>query len=314
MQKLISKTKGLIAAPFTPMDPSGQLDLSRIPDYALWLKQNGVVGAFICGTTGEGPSLTTRERIKVAEAWAEADEGLLLIVHVGHNSLAEAQILAGHAQSIKASAIGCMPPQFFRPGTVGQVAECCAAVPESAPDVPFYYYHIPSMSGVEIKVADLLPVLAERLPAFTGIKFTYEDLDDFKACLEYDNRRYDILFGRDEKLLSAVELGAVGAVGSTYNFAAPLYLKLMNFFHRGDNQAAALLQEQAIGLIETCIKGSWHPIAAFKQLMSFIGVDCGPCRLPIPSLSTNQVQQLEEQTRTFLQSDTIRNPISTYNQ
>lgn len=306
MIKQINHSEGLIAAPFTPMDSTGKLDLSVIPPYANWLADNGLLGVFVCGTTGEGPSLSTAERMQVAAAWAKSKGNLRLIVHVGHNSLPDARMLAEHAQSIHADAIGCMPPQFFKPNGPAEVSDCCGEVASAAPDTPFYYYHIPSMSGVEIKVANLIPVMADRVPTFAGVKFTYEDLDDYKTCLEYDGGHYDILFGRDEKLLSAVRLGAMGAVGSTYNFAAPLYLNLIDSYLTGDLRSAEALQNIAVNLIDTCIKGPWHPIAAFKQLMQFVGVDCGPTRLPIPALKTDESGALRTLTIDILESDQVR--------
>lgn len=56
------KLQGLIAAPFTPMHPDGTLHLSLIPAYYEMLKANGITGAFICGSTGEGVSLTLQEK------------------------------------------------------------------------------------------------------------------------------------------------------------------------------------------------------------------------------------------------------------
>ncbi|HPH33276.1 MAG TPA: dihydrodipicolinate synthase family protein, partial [Chitinophagaceae bacterium] len=64
------KLQGLIAAPFTPMHKDGTLNLELIPAYYDLLKSNGVTGAFICGSTGEGVSLTLQEKKSVAEAWA----------------------------------------------------------------------------------------------------------------------------------------------------------------------------------------------------------------------------------------------------
>ncbi len=97
------KTKGLIAAPFTPLRANGAVNLDAVAPYARWLHRHGVVGAFICGTTGEGMSLTMDERRQVAERWvATAPAGLRVIVHVGHNALADCQALAAHAQDIGA--------------------------------------------------------------------------------------------------------------------------------------------------------------------------------------------------------------------
>lgn len=60
----IQHLQGLIAAPFTPMDENGQLNVALIPSYYQFLKANKVTGAFICGSTGEGVSLTNTEKRK----------------------------------------------------------------------------------------------------------------------------------------------------------------------------------------------------------------------------------------------------------
>jgi len=301
------KTRGLIAAPFTPMLPDGGVNLAAISGYADWLHRESVVGAFICGTTGEGPSLTVPERLEVAEAWvATAPPGLRVIVHVGHNSLIESKRMAAHAAAIGAGAVACMPPYFFKPAGVDGLVDWCAEVAGAAPQLPFYYYHIPSMSGVYLPMADLLTAATRRIPNFVGIKFTYEDLEDYRNCLEYEDGRYDILFGRDEILLSAVEVGCRGAVGSTYNFAAPVYQRLLAAYEQGDLATARRQQELAVAMIDVCIKGSWHPIAAFKWLMQKVGVDCGPTRLPIPNLTGEQIGLLDDLLRQFLEGDFLQ--------
>jgi N-acetylneuraminate lyase len=82
--------RGLIAAPFSPMDKEGNLNLSLIPDYYKLLKHNGVTGAFICGSTGEGVSLTMDEKKAVAGAWAECtnpDQDFSLMMFLGGTSV-----------------------------------------------------------------------------------------------------------------------------------------------------------------------------------------------------------------------------------
>ena len=83
---------GLIAAPFTPMDESGNLKLSAIASYYTFLKQNGIKGAFICGSTGEGVSLTFAEKKAVAEAWAACtreDQDFKVMTLLGGTSIAD---------------------------------------------------------------------------------------------------------------------------------------------------------------------------------------------------------------------------------
>ena len=287
------KTEGLIAAPFTPMRADRTLNLNAVDQYARWLHTNGVVGAFICGTTGEGSSLTMEERRQVAERWvAAAPAGLRVIVHVGHTSLADCCTLAAHAQSIGADSIGCLSPFFFKPAGVDGIVDWCEQVAATAPRLPFYYYHMPSMTGVSLKVSEFLRLASKRIPNLAGIKFTFEDLDDYGRCLQLEDGRFDVLFGRDELLLSALKLGARGAVGSTYNYAAPVYQALIAAYEQGDEPKAAELQALAVRMINAFVQCGAHPIAAFKWFMSQVAVDCGPVRLPLNEPTPAQLTTL----------------------
>ncbi len=76
---------GLVPAPHTPMHADGSVNLDTIDKQAELLIANGVSGVFVCGTTGEGMSLTVQERLDIAERWqALAGDTLQVIVHVGH--------------------------------------------------------------------------------------------------------------------------------------------------------------------------------------------------------------------------------------
>jgi N-acetylneuraminate lyase len=282
---------GLIAAPHTPFHPDGSIACDVIPRQAKLLEKNGVSGAFICGTTGEGASLTSDERCRVVEAWAAAKPASVsLIVHVGHLSLREASAFARHAQDTGADAIATIAPSFFKPASAAELAAWCAQVAAAAPKLPFYYYHMPAMTGVTIAAADFLNAAKDRIPTLAGVKFTHENLMDFARAGEIEGGRYNILFGRDEILLSGLALGARGAVGSTYNFAAPLYLRIMDACKRGDLAAARRDQSRAMEFIE--VLGRFGGLNAGKSAMKFVGVDCGPVRLPLRQLTERQEAEL----------------------
>lgn len=284
---------GLIAAPFTPLTAAGALNLSVIPAYASLLHRNGVAGAFVCGSTGEGVSLTTAERCAVTRAWvAAAPAGFKVLVHVGHTSVADSQALAADAQAAGAHGAAAMAPLYFKPANAAQLAAACAPIAAAAPALPFYYYHIPSMTGVALPVVDVLRAAAPLIPNLAGAKFTYENLMDYQECLALDGGRYDLLFGRDEILLAGLVLGARGGVGSTYNCAAPLYLDLMAAFDRGDLATARARQLQSVALIQFVVRSGLPVMPAFKAIMGMLGVDCGPARLPLPPLSLAQVAQV----------------------
>jgi N-acetylneuraminate lyase len=288
----VDKTHGLIAAPHTPMDAGGEVRLELIEAQADLLARNGVAGAFVCGTTGEGLSLTMAERRAVAERWVRAAaEGFRVIVHVGHTALPAARELAAHAQKIGAFAIGTLPPIFFKPPGVAELVVFSSRVAAAAPELPFYYYHIPAMTGVVLPMQDYLAAASEAIPNAAGVKFTHEDLADYAACLALGGGRLDCLFGRDEVLLSALALGAEGAIGSTYNFAAPLYLRLIEAFRAGDLATARRLQATSMAIIRA-VQRQGPGVVGFKHVMAMIGLDVGPVRPPLRPLGDEQVRAL----------------------
>lgn len=283
---------GLIAAPFTPMDIKGDLVLTRIPAYAAHLVDHGVAGAFVCGTTGEGSSLTHEEREQVAARWCTVrSPGLKVIVHVGTNSCAESQSLARHAQMSGADAIATLAPGLFRPAAISDLVDWCTPIAAAAPALPFFYYHMPAATGVDFPMREFLPRAAERMPTFAGIKFTHENLMDFAETLDAAGGRYAILAGRDEILLSFLVLGGTGAVGSTYNYAAPIYHRLIAAYGAGDCDQARRWQAAARGLVASMSRFGGLP--ANKAIMGMTtGIDCGPVRSPLPKLSASQVCEL----------------------
>jgi N-acetylneuraminate lyase len=288
----ITKLTGLIAAPFTPMDIDRYLNLKEIPQYYQFLKHNGVTGAFICGSTGEGVSLTMQEKMEVAEAWANAtenDSDFKVMTLLGGTCLADCKVLAMHASQIGLHGVSFTAPSYFKPANAIVLAEMCAEIAAVAPEMPFYYYHIPVLTGANIAMIDLLAAVGD-IPNFAGIKYTHEDFMDFLSCINFENEKFDMLWGRDENMLSALALGTKGSVGSTFNYAAPLYYDLIDAFNAGDLKKAQQLQQKSIDMIR--LLGKYGGIATGKAYMKLVGINCGEFRLPVKNMSTEQFELL----------------------
>lgn len=288
----MKKLTGLVAATHTPFDAAGELNLPVVERQAEYLHRAGVGTVFIAGTTGESHSLTLAERLALAQRWAEVVRGtsLRLVVHVGTNCLADARTLARQAQALGADAIAALAPSYFKPRNVDALIACCAEIASAAPEVPFYFYDIPGMTGLSLSMPEFLARAPESVPTLAGLKFTNPDLMAYQRCLHAGAGKFDVPWGLDECLLAALALGAVGAVGSSYNFAAPLYLEIMAAFARGDLAAARAVQYRSVELIDLLAGFGYLPAA--KAVMGFLGVEVGPARLPLGNLTPDERSRL----------------------
>ncbi|MDR6944271.1 dihydrodipicolinate synthase family protein [Mucilaginibacter pocheonensis] len=291
------KIEGLIAAVFTPFNNDGSPNLNMIPLIVEKMVADGLKGIFVCGTNGEGLNMTIEERMQVSEKFvSSANKRILVFVHVGHSSIAESKKLAIHAAAIGADAISSVPAFYFKPSSVQNLVTCIAEIASAAPNLPYYYYHVPAVTG-NIDIVDFLDACNKKIPNLAGIKFTSSVLHEFQLCLGYDHGKYDMLSGFDEMLLSALAVGANGAVGSTYNFAAPFYHDIISSFKKGDILKARALQAKVVEMIRILFKFS--PIPAQRAIMKMLGYNLGPCRLPLVDLTDAEFILLKESLDTI---------------
>ena len=286
------KINGIVAATFAAYQADGSLNLTIIPQLVDKLVADGVAGVYICGTNGEGPNMTVEERMAIAEAYVKAaNKRILVLVHVGHTSIQECKKLAAHAAQIGADAFSSVAAFYFKPTSVQNLVDCMAEIASAAPELPFYYYHMPTLTGVGMDMVEFLALGEQKIPNLAGIKYTASTLHEFQACLNYKDGKFEVLSGYDEMLLSALAVGAVGAIGSTYTFAAPVYLEIIKLFRNNDLAAASALQLKVVDFIRYIIK---HPsIAAQRAIMKMMGYDLGDARLPLVPLSSDKFIELK---------------------
>ncbi len=288
------KITGLVAATFTPLTAEGVLDVEKVPSLVDRLVGDGVSGIYINGTTGEGMALSVEERCRMTEAYVGAAGGRLkTLVQVGHESLPDAMALAEHAAGLGVDGISAAPPCYFKPPSLDHLLDFLEPLASAASAQAFYYYHIPAMTGVAIDACEFLEEASKRLPTLAGIKYSDSDLSNLLACLQFDGGRYDILYGVDEALLGALATGCRGAVGSTYNFAARLYLKMWEAFDRGDLETARLWQGRSVQLVRTLVRVC-HGRPGLKPMMALVGLDCGPHRLPQRDPRRGQIEEVRQ--------------------
>jgi N-acetylneuraminate lyase len=275
---------GLIPACHTPLGPDGTLNLGMVEKQAAHLLASGLRTVFVGGTTGEFTSLTIEERMALAKHWCDVAGGSMRVaVHVGHNCQAEAISLAAHARNAGATAVAVTAPSYFKPASIQDLIDFCVPIAAEADPLPFYFYDIPVMTGVRLRTSELLYQARFRIPTLRGLKYSNDDILELQQCVRLEHGAFDVLFGSDECLLAGLCLGIRGAVGSTYNFAAPVYQRLMQAFDKHDLETARAEQGKAIDMIKALCDFGFLP--ASKCVMAMLGVDCGPVRPPIRNLT-----------------------------
>ncbi len=289
----MEKIKGLINAPFTPFHADGSLNLDPIPEYAALLVRNGLKGVFINGSSGEGYMLDEQERMQVAEAWMKAaPAGFKVIVHVGSTCVKSSRRLAAHAQAIGAWGIGAMATPFPRIGRVEELVKYCEEIAAGAPDLPFYYYHIPAFNNAFLSMYDFLKAVDGRIPNFAGIKYTFESLYEYNKCRRYKDGKFDMLHGQDETILPCLAMGgAQGGIGGTTNYNGRVLTSILEAWKKGDLETARELQNFSQDVIDVICHYRGN-IVGGKRIMKLIGLDLGPNRTPFQNMTDEEEQAM----------------------
>lgn len=285
---------GLIDAPFTPMKPNGDINLEPIPAYAAMLAKNGLKGVFINGSSGEGYMLTTDERKQLAEKWmASVPAGFKVIVHVGSCCLRESVGLARHAAATGAWGIGTMAPPFPKIGRIEELVKYCEAIAAAAPELPFYYYHIPAFNGCNLPMVDFLKAVDGRIPNFAGIKYTFESMYEYNQCRLYGNGKFDMLHGQDETYLpSLAQGGAKGGICGTTNYNGRVQVAIGEAWEKGDLAKAQELQNYSQEVINVICHFRGN-IVGGKRIMKLIGLGLGPNRVPWRNMTDEEEAALK---------------------
>lgn len=274
---------GVIAAMVTAFDDQGEVSPERLRRVIACELEQGVQGLFICGSTGEGILMSPEERERVAEITvAEVARQVPVMVHVGAAATRDSLRLARHAARIGADAVSSIPPFYYNPGPEG-ILDHYRLIGE-ATDLPFYIYYIPHLTGVTLDPGWIEKLLS--IPNLAGLKFTDTNLFLMRNLIDLSGGRLRILSGPDEMHLPCLTMGAVGAIGTSYNYMARPFLRLRAAYQRGDLGTAQELQYRCNAIIRALLQYGGLPAA--KEIMRRIGADPGPARRPFRPLTEEQ--------------------------
>uniref|UniRef100_A0A182T0U9 N-acetylneuraminate lyase n=1 Tax=Anopheles maculatus TaxID=74869 RepID=A0A182T0U9_9DIPT len=273
---------GLMAPVFTPYTNGNEtLNIQAIEPYVEMLMANHVKGVLVNGTSGEGMLLTTAERMLVTEAWQSAckKHGITVMVQIGGAPYPDVVQLAQHASRIDVDAVLCLPELYFKPKTADKLVSYLKSVAQHCPTIPFFYYHIPMFTDVNVHMPTFLDSAEKEISNFRGIKYTSGDLEQGSACLK-DGRI--IFLGADTILCGAVAAGFDSFIMTTLNICPEIALEIITHVNRGDVKEAREKQRKLNALIGTILQdGDW--VSAMKKAFRkrFPAIVVGHTRPPL---------------------------------
>ncbi len=285
---MYNKLHGILPAFMTAFtEDTTAVDKSKTKLLVEKLKNAGVNGLYVGGSSGEMVLCSVEERMELLETVMEVRGDLSIVAHVGAMSTADSVKLTKHAASLRVDAISSVTPLYYK-YSFAEIKQYYRRLCEAS-DIPVIIYNIPALSGTTLNFEQLSEILS--IPGIVGMKFTSSDfflLNRLKSTFP-EKVFYN---GSDEMLLSGLSAGADGGIGTTYNFMPERFVAIFERFKANDLAGALEVQTLVNRVIACVIKNGVLPSS--KYMLELSGLDIGLCREPFMPLSDESKADLRE--------------------
>lgn len=283
---------GAATALITPMNEDGSVNFDRLSTLVDEQIKGGIDALVICGTTGEKSTLNYDEHVKVIETAAKANGGRVpLIAGTGSNDTVYSVGLCADAEKAGADAFLMVTPYYNKTSQRGLVAHYNYIADRV--NKPIILYNVPSRTGVAIK-----PETYKELSKHPNIVATKEANGDLSSVAK---TRYlcgddlDIYSGNDDQVVPMMSLGGIGVISVMSNILPRVMHEICAEYLSGNTQKSAELQIKYTGLMNALFSDV-NPIPV-KAAMNLLGMNAGPCRLPLYPMDKNALENLKEKLK-----------------
>ena len=281
---------GIFPATVSTFDIDGRFDpvsMRRIVRHQI---DAGVHGLYVCGGTGEGLLMNSKERQELLETVLDETRGdVTVIAHVGAFQIPETIALARHASGIGVDAISALPPSYFyKPDEISQINYYKSIAQVS--EVPLLIYNIPQRTGIA-----MTEVLYEELIQVDNIIGMKDSSGDIYTLGHLAGKwKESVIFeGEDGLLLPGLIAGAIGGIGASYNLMPDLFVQLWEAYQGKNIDKAAGIQARINEIIQALLI-SPDLIGGIKQVLAWMDLECGPPRSPNRTLSSEESAKLRQ--------------------
>ena len=267
--------RGSLPALITPF-ANGHVDEPAFQRFVEWQIEQGSHGVVPCGTTGESPTLSHEEHMRVVELCIEVVHGRVpVIAGTGSNSTSEAISLTRHAKDAGADAALIVTPYYNKPTQEGLYQHYKAI--QDAVEIPIIIYNIPGRSIVDMSVETMARL--SKLPNIVGVKDATNDLARPPKTRAASGESFTQLSGEDGTMLPFLAHGGHGCISVTANIAPRQCADLHEAWQRGDMETASRIDDRLMPLHQALfVEPSPAPV---KFGASLLGLCENRLRLPM---------------------------------
>ncbi len=279
----------LLTAMVTPMTPDGAVDYQRAGELAKHLVAAGSEGLVVSGTTGESPTLSHEEKLRLFETVVDAVGGQVsVIAGTGSNNTAESIRFSREAARTGVHGLLLVTPYYNKPPQEGLYRHFRAVA--EAVDLPCILYNVPSRTSVNMLPATTLR-LARDVPNIVGIK-ECADVGQLADILSGAPEGFRVWSGDDANLLPYLTVGAYGIISVASHVVGPQMRELIDAFLAGDTAQAAAWHRRLLPVFRGLFAVT-NPILV-KAALRLTGFPVGPVRLPLVDATEEQEEALRK--------------------
>jgi 4-hydroxy-tetrahydrodipicolinate synthase len=266
----------------TPFAADGSLDLDAARALARHLVEHGSEGLVLAGTTGEGPTLSDREKLALCDAVLdEVGSDARVIANTGTYDTAHSVHLTREARQLGVHGFLAVTPYYNKPPAEGLVRHF-AAIAAAAGGLPVIIYNIPQRVILNLE-PELLARLAQESGNVVAVKQATTDLDQARAILAAGLVLYA---GNDDLLAPFLELGGAGGICVASHLVGGEMLRMCELAEAGDFDGVRALDRE-LGTVYDALAVTVNPIP-LKAALELIGLRAGPPRLPLVEATDEQ--------------------------
>ncbi|MBC1394836.1 4-hydroxy-tetrahydrodipicolinate synthase [Listeria welshimeri] len=280
----------VITAMVTPIHPEkDKVCKKRIHHLVNHLIANGSDGLVVAGTTGESPTLSHDEKIKLFRQVIETNAGRAkLIAGTGSNNTAETIAFTKEVAELGGiDAVLVVAPYYNKPNQDGLYAHFVAVA--EASDLPVVIYNIPGRSVVNIEPETIIRLA--KLPNIVGVKESSGNLDNISKIIAETPEDFLVYSGDDSLTLPILAVGGDGVISVASHVVGKEMQEMIQAFARGEVQKAASIHRSLLPIMNGLFAVP-NP-APTKYLLNQLGISVGPVRLPLVDLNAEQGTKLQ---------------------